>query len=284
MSGQPVNRMRIVHTSTFRYPTPVVASYNEARMTPLTRTGQTVLSSRLDIQPVTWSSAYHDYWGTAVTAFEVLAPHQTLVITAEHLVEVTGPPTRRSEAGWDELGSAVLRDRMAEHLAVLPTTAPPADVVELARAAAAGLDPTAAAQAVCAAVRGEMEYIPGITTVHTPATEAWAARKGVCQDITHLALGALQSVGIPARYVSGYLDPRTDSTPGETVTGESHAWLECWTGEWWPIDPTNLRPVAQHHVVLARGRRYDDVAPLRGIYAGPSAQELTVTVEITALA
>jgi transglutaminase-like putative cysteine protease len=126
-----------------------------------------------------------------------------------------------------------------------------------------------------------MEYIPGITTVHTPASEAWAVGKGVCQDITHLALGALHAVGIPARYVSGYLDPRTDGPIGETVTGESHAWLEYWAGGWRPLDPTNLWPVGEHHVVLARGRSYEDVPPLRGIYAGASSQELVVTVEIT---
>ena len=271
----------MVHTSTFRYDEPVVASYNEARVTPLTRTGQTVLSTRLEIMPCTWQSTFRDYWGTAVTAFEVLTPHQSLVITAEHVVQVDEPAPARTTADWDELRSLALRDRLAEHLADTASTEPPQEVVELARDAAAGLGPDDAAAAVGQAVRERMEYIPGITTVHTSAVEAWAVRKGVCQDITHLALGALHSVGIPARYVSGYLDPRTDGAIGETVTGESHAWLEYWAGGWRPLDPTNLWPVGEHHVVLARGRSYEDVPPLRGIYAGASTQELVVTVEIT---
>ena len=276
-----MSRLKIVHTSTFRYDEPAIASYNEARMTPLTRTGQTVLSTRVDIQPCTWQSSFRDYWGTAVTAFEVLAPHQSLVITAEHLVQVDAATPLRSSADWDELRSPALRDRLAEHLADTPSTEPPDELVELAREAARGLGPDAAAVAVGQAVRDRMEYIPGITTVHTPAVEAWEVGKGVCQDITHLALGALHAVGIPARYVSGYLDPRTDSPIGETVTGESHAWLEYWAGGWRPLDPTNLYPVGEHHVVLARGRSYEDVPPLRGIYAGASSQDLVVTVEIT---
>lgn len=275
-----MSRLKIVHTSTFRYDEPVVASYNEARVTPLTRTGQTVLSTRLDIQPCTWQSTHRDYWGTAVTAFEVLTPHRTLVVTAEHVVQVDGAPAPTTTE-WAELRSPALRDRLAEHLADTASTAPPAELVELARQAVAGLGPEEAAQAVGEAVRGRMEYIPGITTVHTPAAEAWAVGKGVCQDITHLALGALHAVGIPARYVSGYLDPRTEGAIGETVTGESHAWLEYWAGGWRPLDPTNLWPVGEHHVVLARGRSYEDVPPLRGIYAGASSQELVVTVEIT---
>jgi transglutaminase-like putative cysteine protease len=278
-----MSRLKIVHTSTFRYPAPVVASYNEARMTPRSGPGQTVRTTRLEIQPLTWSTTYRDYWDTTVTAFEVLTPHQTLVITAEHEVEVGGPEPAPQGCTWADLAAPAVRDEFAEHLSAVPTTAVPDDVLDLARAVVGDLPPAAAAQAVCAAVRERMEYIPGITSVHTPAAEAWAVRKGVCQDITHLALGALQSAGIPARYVSGYLDPREASEPGVAVVGESHAWLEVWVGGWWALDPTNLQPVGEHHVALARGRSYDDVAPLRGIYAGPGTQELVVTVAITHL-
>lgn len=277
-----MRRLTIVHTTAFRYDEPVVASYNEARMTPPTRTGQTVLSTRLDVQPCTWQWTYRDYWGTAVTAFEVLTPHRVLTVTAEHVVQVEEPPPARPSADWGQLRSPALRDRLAEHLDDTPSTAPPEEVADLARRAAAGLAPDAAAAAIAATIREQVEYIPGTTTVHTPAAEAWAARAGVCQDITHLTLGALHAVGIPARYVSGYLDPRVEDAVGKPVTGESHAWLEYWAGGWWPLDPTNLRPVSSRHVALARGRCYGDVAPLRGIFAGPTnAQELSVTVAIT---
>ena len=276
-----MSRLRIVHTSTFRYADPVVASYNEARMTPLSQPGQTVLETRLDIQPQTWSHDYRDYWGTQVTAFEVLAPHRSLVLTAEHVVEVVDRPVAGSGVGWDVLHGPEVRDRLAEHLADTETTAAPAEVVELARRAVEGLEPHDAAEAVCRALRAEMEYIPGVTTVHTPAHEAWASRTGVCQDMAHLALGALRAVGIPARYVSGYLHPDSSGEIGATVTGESHAWVEWWTGEWCAYDPTNEVVAGDHHVVLARGRCYDDVPPLRGIYAGPPTQDSHVEVRIT---
>lgn len=276
-----MSRLRVTHTSTFRYSGPVQASYNEARMTPLSQAGQTVIDTRLSIQPQTWTHDYRDYWGTAVTAFEVLAPHEHLVITAEHLVEVGDRPAVRSPASWTALRSPEVRDRLAEFLADTPTTEAPDELVALAAAAADGLDPDAAALAVCLALRDQVEYIPGVTSVHTPASEAWAARAGVCQDVAHLAVGALRSLGIPARYVSGYLHPVQDSAVGETVSGESHAWVEWWVGDWVPFDPTNRMPAGSHHVVLARGRSYDDVAPLRGIYAGTGTQELAVTVQIT---
>jgi len=276
-----VSRLRVVHTSTFRYATPVQASYNEARMTPVSQAGQTVVSSHLEARPQTWSYEYRDYWGTAVTAFEVLVPHESMVITAEHVVETGELVAPRTVLGWDELAAPDVRDRMAEFLSDPPTTAPPQGVVELAVAAADGLGPADAAVAVCSALRDRVEYIPGATAVHTPATEAWDAKAGVCQDVAHLALGALRSLGIPARYVSGYLHPSRGGEIGETVTGESHAWVEWWVGDWVAYDPTNRIPAGGHHVVLARGRSYDDVAPLRGIYAGAGTQELEVEVRIT---
>jgi transglutaminase-like putative cysteine protease len=99
--------------------------------------------------------------------------------------------------------------------------------------------------------------------------------------MAHLAAGALRSVGIPVRYVSGYLYPSSDGEVGEVRVGRSDAWIEWWAGEWQPYDPTNRVPAGQQHVVLARGRSYDDVPPLRGIFAGPGTQDLDVQVHIT---
>jgi len=276
-----VSRLRVVHTSTFRYGSAVLASYNEARMTPLSQQGQTVLETRIEVQPHTGWHEYRDYWGTAVSAFEVLTPHESMVITAEHLVEVAERPPLRSPATWDTLRGTELRDRLAEFLSDTRTTAPPVEVVELAQRVTTQLEPADAALAVAAALRDEMEYIPGVTTVHTPASEAWTARAGVCQDIAHLVAGALRSIGIPARYVSGYLHPDSEAVVGTTVLGDSHAWVEWWVGEWYAYDVTNRVVAGDHHVVLARGRSYDDVPPLRGIYAGAGTQAAEVQVRIT---
>ncbi|WP_028048769.1 transglutaminase family protein [Cellulomonas sp. URHD0024] len=276
-----MSRLRVVHTSAFQYASPVLASYNEARMTPLTQHGQTVLESKIEVQPHTGWSEYRDYWGTAVSAFEVLTPHESMVVTAEHLVDVAERQPLRNPAGWETLRGAELRDRLAEFLSDTPTTAPPDEVVELAKRVAASLTPAEAALAVSNALRDEVEYIPGATTVHTPASEAWAKRAGVCQDLAHLVSGALRSIGIPARYVSGYLHPDDEVEIGTTVSGDSHAWVEWWVGEWFAYDPTNRSIAGDHHVVIARGRCYDDVPPLRGIFAGAGTQETSVTVQIT---
>jgi len=130
-----------------------------------------------------------------------------------------------------------------------------------------------------------MTYQTGATGVHTAAADAWAAGSGVCQDYAHLALGALRGMGIPARYVSGYLHPRADAEIGETLAGESHAWVEWWQGGWVGFDPTNDTPATDRHVVVARARDYRDVPPIRGLLAGPAGTStLTVTVETTRLA
>ena len=162
-------------------------------------------------------------------------------------------------------------------------TDPPLEVVDLARDIVKdAADTCQAALAICTAIGNAVEYMQGVTGVHSTAKEAWDHRKGVCQDITHLALGALRSVGIPARYVSGYLHPKPNAALGETVAGESHAWVEWYCGgEWRGFDPTNTIDIGDRHVLVGRGRDYNDVPPLRGVYAGPFGSTLFVRVEIT---
>lgn len=277
-----MSRLHVVHRTTFSYDSAVSASYNEARMRPANLPGQSVLESRLLVEPVTWTSDYRDYWGTLVTAFEVLAPHDELVVTAESRVEVTPERLRGPGCSWSDLEGRAFLDRFVEFLAPTATTEPDPELVELAADVRGGLEPAAAAHAICDAVGGAIEYVPGVTGTHTRAFEAWRERKGVCQDIAHLALGALRTVGIPARYVSGYLHPATGAAAiGETVVGQSHAWVEWWAGDWHGYDPTNHADVGEHHVVVARGREYGDVTPLRGVFAGGATSEQRVDVEIT---
>jgi len=108
----------------------------------------------------------------------------------------------------------------------------------------------------------------------------------VCQDFAHLTVAVLRAMGIPARYVSGYFYPNASGAIGAMVHGESHAWVEAWTGEWSGHDPTNRlnlseRHVAERYVVVAQGRDYADVSPFRGIYSGPPGSATEVTVELT---
>jgi transglutaminase-like putative cysteine protease len=280
----PARRLIIRHTTGYRYDRPVVASYNEARMSPLTTPVQTALDCRIDVDAMTWSMTYWDYWGTQVTAFEALAPHDELTVISTSTVELYPPGPASADAGWDVLRSADVLDIHHEFLVQTACSAPVEEVAEFARDAAGDLPPDAAARAVSAALREQLEYAPGSTSVHTNATEVWKTKRGVCQDFAHLTLGALRSLGIPARYVSGYLHPRRDASLGDTLEGQSHAWVEWWAGDWVPFDTTHGADAGVDHVLVARGRDYTDVAPLKGVIAGATRSELFVTVQMTRVA
>ncbi|QEW00990.1 transglutaminase family protein [Microbacterium caowuchunii] len=278
-----MKRLRIEHETGFGYGGEVSASYNEARMLPGTTDSQFVLSSSLDIEPSTAVNTYVDYFGTRVSSFDVLSPHRSLRITARSLVEVRPRPIEHTGISWDRLHAEASRSiETVEQLSQTSRTRPHPEVAEIAGAIAARHDdPGRAAHDICVAIGEAVEYMTGVTGVHSTAAEAWETRKGVCQDMAHIALGALRSVGIPARYVSGYLHPRPDAEVGVPVTGESHAWVEWFAGQWSGFDPTNNIEIGDRHVLVGRARDYNDVPPLRGVYAGPFKSDLHVKVTIT---
>jgi len=278
-----VSRIRIRHTTGYRYEQPAVASYNESRMLPSTSDGQFVIYSNLDIRPNTSVNTYEDYWGTTVVSFDVLAPHTGLQLTATSLVEVRPRLTGGRDLSWEQLDKVAQRaSQYVEQLSQTVRTRPTDDLLRASREIAdASETPGAAAAAIARMVGEELEYMSGVTHVHTLASEAWPNRKGVCQDIAHITIGALRAVGIPARYVSGYLHPKPNAQIGETIRGESHAWVEWFTGEWNAWDPTNLIDIGERHVKVGLGRDYNDVPPLRGVYAGAAKSQLFVSVEIT---
>jgi len=280
-------RYRIEHTSQYRYDQEVSGSFNEARLTPQATRWQIPLESTLRIETATWQHPYVDYWGTQVRVFEVTRPHRELVVASRTLVEIDPDARTRpvSTASWDELRGAAVTEEFGELLAQTPRTEPPADLADLSRELAASHDPDGTARAISASIHDAMTYRPGSTGVYTPAAEAWTAREGVCQDYAHLVVGMLREVGIPARYVSGYLHPSKEPVIGEVVVGESHAWVEWWAGDWTAHDPTNMTDAADRHVIVGTGRDYEDVPPIKGIVAGtPVTTKLDVTVEITRLA
>ncbi|WEK62432.1 MAG: transglutaminase family protein [Candidatus Microbacterium colombiense] len=280
-----MSRLRVVHRTGFRYEKPATASYNEARMLPHSREGQFVLQATLDISPTATQHSYADYWDTRVSTFEVLTPHQLLSVTATSIVDVRAMPQPTRGIDWDELAARIPQSlSLAEGVTQTPATAPDAEMIALGqRIKAEGRDVDATAFEICRTVGEAMEYQSGVTGVNSTARDAWPARSGVCQDIAHVALGVLRAIGIPARYVSGYLHPDPTAPIGQPVVGESHAWVEWYAGEWRGYDPTNLAEIGESHVYVGHGRDYGDVAPLRGVYAGPSASELFVSVEVTRL-
>jgi transglutaminase-like putative cysteine protease len=277
-------RMRVVHTTGYAYQSPVTASYNEARLTPRSNSRQNVILNRVETIPATRSYRYIDYWGTAVTAFDLHAPHTDLTVTSSSVVETEPQEPAATAANWNDLHSEAVIDRFDELLR--PTQRAPAGkrVRSVGKKIAKNHKPAEAVAAAAEWVRGALEYIPGTTGVHSSGLDALNEGKGVCQDFVHLSLMLLRAMGIPGRYVSGYLHPKRDAVVGDTVDGRSHAWIEAWTGDWWSYDPTNDSEISEQYVSVGAGRDYADVAPLKGIYSGEGATDLDVIVEVTRLA
>lgn len=278
-------QIRVVHHTGYQYPGGVSASHNEARMTPRATREQFVLATRLEISPTAWTHSFVDYWGTQVTAFEIAERHDRLTVVATSTVDVGARVIRGSGASWDDLADPRLLDAQVEMLQIGSHVEPGPELRELAgEAAATAARPAEAAAAVVGMIRDRVRYEPGSTEVHTRASAVWEAGAGVCQDLVHLGLGGLRSIGIPARYVSGYVMPSADPVIGEARTGESHAWLQYWDGEWVGLDPTNDTAPGEFHVEVGVGRDYFDVPPLKGVYSGSGASDLFVEVEMTLLA
>jgi transglutaminase-like putative cysteine protease len=274
-------RIRVVHATGYRYAEPVGESYNEVRLTPGSGDRQQLLASRVETTPPTRSYRYTDYWGTVVTVFDLHAPHTELAVVATSVVQTAGPAPPVRGAGWAELAEEGVRDRFAE---LLEHADGDPELTEVARTLRRGADPVDAVLAACRWVREHLTYQPGSTGAHTSPVEAWRAGRGVCQDHAHLTVLLLREMGVPARYVVGYLLPRADTEVGQTVSGEYHAWVQAWTGGWWGHDPTDDVAVGHRHVWVAAGRDHADVAAIKGVYSGGAATALDVTVDMTRLA
>jgi transglutaminase-like putative cysteine protease len=277
-------RLRVVHTTGYRYATAVTQSYNEARLTPRSDDRQNLMVSRLETLPAARGYKYTDYWGTEVNAFDLHTPHTELKVIAASVVETTEQALPSVDATWTQVRSPESVDKYAEYLEWTGYVPRHRELAAVARSLRKGRTPQETVLAVSKWVHETLKYQRGTTGVHSSAIDAWQAGEGVCQDYAHLTLALLRAVGVPGRYVSGYLHTKPDAAVGETVVGESHAWVEAWTGEWWGFDPTNDIPIGHRHVWVATGRDYADVSPLKGIYSGGAATAIEVTVDMTRLA
>jgi transglutaminase-like putative cysteine protease len=277
-------RMRVVHTTGYAYQSPVTASYNEARLTPRSDARQNVILNRVETIPASRSYRYIDYWGTAVTAFDLHAPHADLTVTSSSVIETEQLEPAAVEAGWSDLRSEAVIDRFDELLRPTPHTPKSKRVASVGKKIAKNHEPREAVVAAAKWAHHELDYLPGTTGVHSSGLDALNEGKGVCQDFVHLSLMMLRSMGIPGRYVSGYLHPKRNAIVGDTVDGRSHAWIQAWTGSWWNYDPTNDSEITEQYVSVGVGRDYTDVSPLKGIYSGEGATDLDVIVEVTRLA
>jgi len=275
-------RIRIHHTTTYIYPRPVVNSVNEVWLRPLSDRRQACRSFVLSTSPPSEPRPYTDYFGNTVYHFDVPEPHERLEIVADADVEteeIDGPSLLESDLSPYRPLSLDETDRWLDFLAETPLTAAGTAVRQLATAIRGQQTTVARTLAgVAQQVSDSLRYETGLTGVHTTAEAALALGTGVCQDYTHLFLAISRSLGIPARYVSGYL--ATDEH-GEEVQA-SHAWPEALlpAAGWIAFDPTNGRLVDGRYVRVAVGRDYADVPPVRGAYSGPSGNGLDVAVYV----
>lgn len=269
-------RIKTEHVTQFSYSDLAFASYNEVRVVPQSNNRQTRLEAKLATIPHAAQYTYWDYFGTQVVAFNIDQGHRELQITSSSLVE-TQPPDPPPSGSWSDIEAA--RDSFSEYLMPTKRTIPDEELSGLARDLRAE-SPTATIEKVMGWVHDRLEYVPGVTGVQTSALEAAHAGRGVCQDFAHLSIALLRAAGIPSRYVSGYLHPKIDAEIGVEVSGESHAWIDAWSGSWWAFDPTNAIDVGVRHAMVARGRDYSDVSPVKGVYAGNADNRMSVEVLI----
>lgn len=250
-------------------------------MRPINCPGQVVLNSSFNTYPVAPVYEYTDYFGTAVSAFDVHLAHLELSIRSSSLVETYSYKIDTPEAKWSLIQSSQVRDDLMEYLGFSYYVSNDQRFERIVSDLRNQHSPYDTTLAIVEFVKNALEYKPGSTTVFSSAVDALEGGAGVCQDFAHLMIALCRIADLPARYVSGYMYPSRGGKIGEKLQGESHAWVEVWLGEWWPVDPTNNLSVEDRHVVVGRGRDYHDVRPLHGIYHGGDLESLGIEVSFT---
>lgn len=284
---------RITHRTTYRYSEPVTVSQHAARMMPRRTAHQECSEHRLSIRPTpALQSTRSDYFGNNVCVFSIQGLHRELEVVATSTVKIAPPAELLFAASpcYDEVRKLYLDP-------VSPTLCDPYQFVfnsqhvrvrqEYADYALASFTPDtpvlAGARDLTHRIFKDFKYEPAATTIATPLEEVWSNRHGVCQDFAHLAIACLRSIGLPARYVSGYL--RTQPPPGQPRligADQSHAWfsMHCPEVGWVDFDPTNDTVPGEEHPVVAIGRDFSDVSPLVGLLTGGGNHEVEVGVDV----
>lgn len=314
---------RVRHETIYEYSEEVVSSHGELHLLPrrLDRQSLERLELRLDPTPdtVKW---HKDYFGNDIVFFGLQVPHQRLAIRTQSEVRLapTAPPDTARSPAWEEVSRQLRKRREPDVLEAYeyvfgsPFVQPSAELAEYGRPSFAPGRPLAEGVLdLCHRIHGEFRYDREATTLETPLDQVLRERGGVCQDFAHVMIGALRSLGLAARYVSGYLRTRRDaaagtkaaaSAPGpgrvpspapagagrdgeapeEPLVGSeaSHAWVAVWCPVlgWIEVDPTNDLVPSDRHVVLAWGRDYDDVSPVKGVTLGGGSHAISVAVGV----
>ena len=298
-------RYDVRHTTTYSYSEAVPVCHNQIHLVPRDLPGQRLLSSFIAVDPQPEQVSTHvDSFGNTAGIFAIDEPHSRLVVTSTSRVEVDPPREWRSfrSVPWEEIRDRLRRDldpatldaRQFTDESPLVRSGP-----ELAAWASESFTPgrpwIEAVVDLTRRIHRDFAYDPAATTTGTPVDEVFRMRRGVCQDFAHLQIACLRSLGLAARYVSGYLsnERRLHGAAGEGAfeagmvgADASHAWLSCWGGDdgWLDLDPTNDCTAGTLHVTVAWGRDYADVSPVKGVCVGGGRHDVHVAVHVTRIA
>ena len=295
MNGPSTRTYRVSHRTTYRYSSVMTDGYSVGCLVPRPTQWQVVHDATVRLVPPAseWDS-FLDVHGNFVNQFGLHEPHDEMMVEALSVVEVSNRPMPVDVTPWEEVVALAARavGDLAIDIGMFRSASPLIDVPafgdsfrEITDAVfTTGRPVVEALAALCDSIHQGFEFDAEFSTLSTPLDEVLAARRGVCQDFAHLAVGCLRSLGLPARYVSGYIE--TIPPPGveRLVSADaSHAWCSAWTPRagWVDFDPTNGHLPVNDHITVGWGRDYSDVTPVRGVMIGPSAtQELDVSVDV----
>jgi transglutaminase-like putative cysteine protease len=282
---------KVHHITRYTYETPVELGVHLLHLRPRDLPSQHLLSANLDIAPApSWWREGIDHFGNSVGWLFLDGAHSTFSVASRAVVDVSfpDPPPPSATPSWETVAAIARQGGTAAwQVAEFLFDSPHASAnKEAAAYAGASFPPTRPILAALLDLNGRLHrdftFRPGVTSTATSVREVLRGKEGVCQDFAHVMISALRSLGLPARYVSGYI--RTRSSAGEQRrqgAEQSHAWVGCWLGSehgWVDLDPTNDLVVREEHIVLAWGRDYSDVTPLRGVILGGAEHELSVSV------
>ncbi|MEM6279486.1 MAG: transglutaminase family protein [Verrucomicrobiota bacterium] len=287
-------RYRVRHLTTYDYSGRIDICHSIAHLKPRENEHQEVLSHRVDVTPEPFFRAEReDYWNNGTLYFEIQGSHDRLEVLSTLTVEKQVGETMEPKSGvaWDDKKERLRSgdsDEAGLYFAnfLLPTRICPfVEAIDafLEPSLTPGKDSMELASEIMTRIYKEFSYVPGATDTTTPLETVMETKKGVCQDFAHVFIAALRRVGIPARYVSGYLE--TEPPPGqEKLQGAdaTHAWIEAYSRKtgWLGFDPTNNRIPEHQHIKIAHGRDYFDVQPLKGLFVGSGGQVLSVEVDV----
>lgn len=284
---------KITHATTYVYGETVPVCHNEVHLTPRETEWQTCRQFRLSIRPHSDAVGKRiDYFGNQLHYFSIQEGHRRLKVTSISRVDVKSHelPSAEKSPPWESVLDGMQRPVDPLRLEAIQFVLDSPSVIRSVQlrdytqpSFAPGRPILQAVADLTARIHADFKYDPRATTVNTPLEEVLELRRGVCQDFAHLQIGCLRSLGLPARYISGYL--RTISPPGQprlVGADASHAWLSVFSGEsgWVDVDPTNNCFVNLDHITVAWGRDYTDVCPIKGVFVGGGAHAMDVSVDV----